>query len=345
VKASKYLLLTIVVALLFSIAAAADETDDRIAEINRAIAEQGADWIAARNPIYELPGEAKRRLTSLKFSEPSPGDNFFLPDTDGKQFPSHFDWREVEGASFVTPVRNQYQCGACWAFSVVGAFESLIAIREGIPDPDYDLSEQMMLSCTNAGNCTYGGYLNAAADALVDVGTIFEECLPYEARDDIPCNDRCDEWAEQIVTAKSWSWVGGSFLPPDVDTIKAAITISPIATGLLVFDDFMSYKGGVYEHVSGPLVGAHAITLIGWDDAQQCWIGKNSWGTLWGESGFFKIKWGNSFIGTSSVLLDYEAGNFNPPADDDDADDDVSDDDTGDGDSDKSSGGNSGCGC
>lgn len=340
-RAFKNVIAVILIAFVFSATIFADEIDDRIAEINKAIEKHGYDWVAGRNEISELSDELKKNFCGLNFSMPSFDDNFFTPDVGDKQFPSYFDWRNASGTSFVTPIRNQGYCGACWAFAVVGALESVIAIKEPVPNPDFDLSEQMLLSCTTAGDCTYGGYLNSAADALVSVGTVFEECFPYSANDDIPCDERCDEWATQIITASSWSWVGK--LPPDVDTMKAAIMTAPVAAGMIVFDDFMYYNGGVYQHASGGIAGAHAILLIGWDDAQQCWIGKNSWGTSWGEDGFFRIKWGNSAIGTSSILLDYTPGNFHPPEDDDEADDDSSDDDD---DSDKKSdgGGSNGCG-
>lgn len=344
-RAFKNIVAVVFIFFLFSAVNFADEIDEKIAEINKAIEEQGYDWVAGRNEIAELPDHLKIRLLGLNFSMPSFDDNFFTPNLGDKQFPSYFDWRNVNGTSFVTGVRDQGFCGACWAFAVVGALESLIAIKEPVPNPDFDLSEQTLLSCTNAGNCTYGGYLNSAADALVKVGTVFEECFPYSANDTIPCEDRCDEWATQVVTASSWSWVGGSFFPPNVEVLKSAIMTAPVATGMVVYDDFYYYKGGVYQRTPGSrMLGAHAVLLIGWDDSLQCWIVKNSWGTSWGEDGFFRIKWGNSFIGTSSVLLDYTPGNFHPPQDDDDAaDDDIADDDD-----DKESDDDdddSGCGC
>jgi len=318
----------------------ADAIDDRIAKINKAIKEHGYNWVAGRNEISVLPDEVKRGLCGLKISKPSPNDKFFAPDVKGKQFPAYLDWRNENGMSFVTPIRNQYACGACWAFATVGAFESTIAVKEPVPNPDFDLSEQMLLSCTSAGNCSYGGYLNAAADALVSIGTTFEECLPYEASDQVPCSERCEDWPLQIVTAKSWSWVGKA--QPDVDTMKAALMIAPVAAGLIVYEDFFDYEGGVYQRTPGsPMKGLHAVLLIGWDDAQQCWIAKNSWGTTWGEDGFFKIKWGAAYIGASSILFDYAPGNFHPPQDDDTADDDATDDDS---DSNKDSGGGGGCG-
>ena len=62
--------------------------------------------------------------------------------------------------------------------------------------------------------------------------------------------------------------------------------------GFEVFEDFLYYSQGVYEHVWGASVGYHAVTLVGWDDVEGCWIAKNSWDTSWGEDGWFKIAYG-----------------------------------------------------
>ena len=56
-----------------------------------------------------------------------------------------------------------------------------------------------------------------------------------------------------------------------------------------VFSDFFSYRGGVYDRVSDDYVGGHGIAVFGWDDIEQCWICKNSWGADWGEEGWFRI--------------------------------------------------------
>ena len=65
-----------------------------------------------------------------------------------------------------------------------------------------------------------------------------------------------------------------------------------------VYQDFMSYKSGVYYHVTGGLAGGHAIKILGWgtENGLQYWLCANSWNTSWGEQGYFKIKVGDSKI-------------------------------------------------
>ena len=75
--------------------------------------------------------------------------------------------------------------------------------------------------------------------------------------------------------------------------IKDWIASRGAVTGcFLVYDDFFAYRSGVYRHVSGALAGGHCVAIIGYDDAQSCWICKNSWGPGWGDAGFFRIAYG-----------------------------------------------------
>jgi C1A family cysteine protease len=66
----------------------------------------------------------------------------------------------------------------------------------------------------------------------------------------------------------------------------------------VVYQDFFSYRSGVYRHVSGGAAGGHCVEIVGYDDAQGCWICKNSWGANWGEGGFFRIAYGECQIDT-----------------------------------------------
>jgi len=74
----------------------------------------------------------------------------------------------------------------------------------------------------------------------------------------------------------------------------------PVETGFNVYEDFMSYSSGVYHHVSGRLEGGHAVKILGWGhdlvSGYDYWLCANSWGTSWGEKGFFRIKQGDSGI-------------------------------------------------
>jgi len=76
--------------------------------------------------------------------------------------------------------------------------------------------------------------------------------------------------------------------------------------GMAVYQDFFSYRSGIYKHVSGGLAGYHCIMIAGYDDTQQCWICKNSWGTGWGENGWFRIGYGECQIDSSFAFYDID---------------------------------------
>jgi hypothetical protein len=78
----------------------------------------------------------------------------------------------------------------------------------------------------------------------------------------------------------------------------------PVVAGMAVFEDFSFYHTGVYKHTTGVLRGYHAVSVVGYDDNLQCWIAKNSWSTSWGDSGFFKIGYGECQIDTSFAFYD-----------------------------------------
>jgi C1A family cysteine protease len=100
------------------------------------------------------------------------------------------------------------------------------------------------------------------------------------------------DWPNRLARAAGFSDVTGN-----PAAIKQHIyTYGAVDACFIVYQDFYSYRSGVYRHVTGDVAGGHCVALIGWDDAQGCWIGKNSWGPGWGDGGFFKIAYGDSFI-------------------------------------------------
>jgi hypothetical protein len=101
-----------------------------------------------------------------------------------------------------------------------------------------------------------------------------------------------------------------------VDTIKTALnTYGPVNTTMQVYSDFFYYAGGVYHYATGTYQGGHAILIIGYDDASQSFICKNSWGTGWGEAGFFNIGYSelNSVTQFGDYTIAYQNGAPPPP--------------------------------
>lgn len=212
--------------------------------------------------------------------------------------PSEYDWRDFNG---VTPVKAQGNCGSCWDFAALAALEASILIHGGM---ELDLSEQAILSCATPDQGCDGGSATVAWMWIKENGGIDESCMPYQARDYIPCKqDAC----EKIATVRDWV-----FIPNDVDAIKTTLyEYGPVKTNFCVYGDFRNYNDGCYAHDGDDPIN-HAILILGWDD-NQCgghgaWLIKNSWGTNWGMNGYAWIKYGTCGIGKGTELVYYCSG-------------------------------------
>jgi C1A family cysteine protease len=274
--------------------------EEKIAELNKWIAEQGYHWIAGKTSVSGLSPEEKKKL--LGYIPPSPEILAKVPSfqssvlpLEAALLPASFDWRDNAG---VTPVKNQLSCGSCWAFAAVAQLESHVRIYD---DRIEDLSEQQVIECNTWDADCGGGWAGAAYEVLQDPGAVAETCMPYEARDDLPCiQDECDIMARI-------SGYGG--ITPTVYDIKNSIyTIGPIYTGMTVLDNFYNYVSGCYEtETSDP--NNHAVLIVGWDD-NACgdtgaWIIKNSWGPAWGMEGYAYVKYGAARIAVSNYQITY----------------------------------------
>jgi cathepsin X len=223
------------------------------------------------------------------------------------QLPDAFDWRDVGGKSYVSVPRNQHipqYCGACWAFGSLSALNDRIQIMRKNKWPEIVLSPQHMINCGSGGTCKGGNHFLAYKWLASSDGVTDETCAPYEAKDhkcnaermckDCTHNGNC--FAVQNPTRYKIAEFGAVV---GAENIQAEIKArGPVACGVAVTKDFMNnYKGGIYEDTSGEKKIRHVVSLVGWgqaEDGTKYWIGRNSWGSYWGENGFFKLKRGEN---------------------------------------------------
>lgn len=227
--------------------------------------------------------------------------------------PTYWDWRDAEHngvtGDWTTDIKNQGACGSCYAFGSLAGLESVIKIKSGDPDLPIDLSEQFMVSCgqewmSGILGCD-GAYFSPTFNFIETYGAIPETCFPYVSGGsgyEPPCSDKCPNWQDLVVEIDDWHTVSS-----DVESIKnALIQYGPLPTAMVVYGDFYSYPGGVYEHPGpDPDPTNHIVAIVGYDDSLNCWICKNSWGTGWGEDGWFRIAYGDCKIEEETVYFEY----------------------------------------
>lgn len=194
------------------------------------------------------------------------------------------DWTTQEGV--VHAVKNQGACGSCWAFASTAALESALAIFKG--EKNLDLSEQELVDCSGryGNNGCGGGLMHYAYDYILDKGINCNKDYPYHAR-----NEKC-----QAISGKgSHHLKGCKQVAKGVNNIAPAASKQPIAVAFYVQDDFRFYKDGVYNPAGCKSRPNHAVTVVGYDlDAKLPFFTvKNSWGTVWGNKGYFNIAVGS----------------------------------------------------
>ena len=285
------------------------ETRTQLNDINQALQATNAGWTTRVSSVSQLTFEGKRQLAGLL---PKPDRPSFLnkkyqqADMAALASSTTFDWRNHDGHSYVTPVKNQGQCGSCWAFAVTAALESHALITGQTPDQALDLSDQIVVSCSRAGSCG-GGWPDQASNFLARTGTADAKYYPYTARNGA-CSRAYSGWKDQSYKLQSWQYVVQNAVPTVTMLKNALADTGPLVATMQVYEDFYYYGGGVYRHVSGRLVGGHVILIVGWNDDDQAFIVKNSWGTRWGKDGYFEIAYSElgrgSRLGNEVVLSD-----------------------------------------
>lgn len=214
----------------------------------------------------------------------------------GGALPKAWDWRNVNGKNYVSAVRDQGGCGSCVSFGVTAAIEAHYRIETNQPTAATNLSEASLFFVANRqcnfGDPNYGWWVPSGLDAAMKEGLCFESQYPYQ-----PVNQTADIPEGTVRTIK----VSGYDSSTSTAQMKRwLVEDGPLVTAFTVFNDFFAFFNngtGVYQHLTGGVAGGHAVCVVGYDDGQNAWICKNSWGssTTHGD-GCFLIGYGECGI-------------------------------------------------
>jgi hypothetical protein len=249
--------------------------------------EGGKAWFGL-NEFADLTFAEFKKLYVNGFEAKPWGDlpNLGTHKYSGVELPKEVDWVK-KGA--VTPVKNQGQCGSCWAFSTTGSAEGRLFTTTG---KLVSLSEQQLVDCSHNGNMgCHGGLMDNGFKYIENNGLCTEDSYPYTA-----ANGKCQ--ADTCTTGVKQGQMSGfkDVERDDMQALMEAVSEGPVSIAIEAdHQAFQFYKGGVLTKSCGTMLD-HGVLVVGYgsDDDIDFWMVKNSWGPSWGGDGYIKLERGAS---------------------------------------------------
>lgn len=214
---------------------------------------------------------------------------------------SSVDWRNRFGWPWLTTIKDQGPCESCWVFSAVGVVEAMTRVEHTI----WSLRSEGDVHDGMGAQCSSTGWPTNAFDWMKQNGVADPGCWPYETQN-LPYKPTADRDGR---TVKLSDYVTLS----NVDDQKAWIdNVGPLSACFTCYNDFFGYSSGVYTaNTASGIAGGHCIVIVGYDDSQQAWLVRNSWGTGWGMSGYCWFGYGQADM-DNNAKFGVPGANVNP---------------------------------
>jgi len=201
--------------------------------------------------------------------------------------PTSFDWRN--NGSVITPVKNQEQCGSCWAFSVTENIESVWALAG---NKLVDLAPQQIVDCDTTDAGCNGGNPPTAYEYVIKAGGLeLESSYPYVAKD-----TKCTANPSlNVAKIDGYSWATKT--KNETEMQVAVYNVAPLSI-CVDATTWQTYTSGIITKNCGTALD-HCVQIVGWnvEGSTNYWIVRNSWGTTWGNKGYIYVEIGKNLCG------------------------------------------------
>ncbi|XP_074038832.1 cathepsin B isoform X2 [Leptinotarsa decemlineata] len=289
-------------------------SDEFIDHINS----QQTTWTAGRNFDKNTPmSHIRKLLGALKSPVPRSARNVVLHSED-TPIPESFDSRENwPNCQIIGVIKDQSSCGSCWAVAATSAMSDRICIHSNGKKQISVSDEDLISCCYECGDGCYGGYSFQAWSYWKETGLVSggpynsttgcrayslapcehhttgsKPACPADLSPTPRCNKQCDKKSSLSYQSDKSYGQEPYYLSASEKQIQLEILKNgPVEASFDVYSDFLSYKSGVYQYVSGQYKGGHAVRVLGWgvENGTPYWLVANSWNEDWGDNGLFKI--------------------------------------------------------
>lgn len=278
----------------------------KVLSIEPPVCPELASWTATQYPQFE--GLSDEQFSKRYFGDKAPKPTDFLQSEDEEStatsdaaLPVGFDWRDHMGPSEGMKVIEQGECSSCYATAAASVMSDrfYIGSKGAI---NVAVSPQSIMDCSNGCD---GGTASDAFKAMMTNKAAPNWCDPYTGAKGTCGASKCTNATEYscVIQGDKMATLGIQGVGKQDAIMYQLFHYGPVYMRMMVYSDFPYYRSGVYKHqLDAKVRGDHAVKLIGWGEegSVKYWLAQNSWGSKWGEKGFFRIARGEDESGVES---------------------------------------------